>query len=708
MSSISVTTMKTTKPELLAPAGSPEGLLAALRCGADAVYLGGEAFNARTTAHNFNREELIAAGKECKLRGVKCYVTLNTMLSDAELPNALLFAQEAIAAGADALIVQDLGLMQLLRERFPGIRIHASTQCSVQTKRGMALLAQLGCNRVVLPRECTKAEIMELINTAPLELEAFVHGALCVSVSGQCLMSAAFGGRSGNRGNCAQPCRLPWSQAINDHSEATYALSLKDLSLLNEINESPLNQLASFKIEGRQKRPEYVAAAVCAFRAAIDATPSPITQDELRQAFSRDGFTQGYYQNARGKDMFGVRQKADLATPELLKKARQLYAKEVACVPIDMKFWGEIGSPITLAIATRGQSVTVEGDVLQPAQGQPLSEEMLRKQLAKLGGTVFYASEIMLELSEGAWLPIRAINALRRRALDEIKKHLCYDTVAALQTCAASLPQSRDATAPSNRGSLGDCSQKLYLRFCSHAQIPDELPKGAKVFLPCETSPEILKKHGAQVTIPTGIFGAHETVLQQLCEAKKAGVSEAMAHTLDGVALALEAGLNPIAGEGMNLCNRASLSAVAALGVQSAVASAEITAAGLKKLKERPPRKQGAFPVGAMVYGRLRLMLVRNALLSRRENHPGLRPPLHGGELLDRKGVRFPVQMRGDCANVYNSRPLWLADVRGSLPNMDFALMSFTVESQEECTRAIAAWEAGGKCDGAFTRGWWK
>ncbi|MCL2194641.1 MAG: U32 family peptidase [Oscillospiraceae bacterium] len=655
------------KPELLAPAGSPEALLAALRCGADAVYLGGEACNARSTAHNFSRDALLQAGRACKVRGVKLYVTLNTMLTDGELPQALSLAEDAVAAGADALIVQDLGLMQLLRTHLPQVKIHASTQCSVQTARGMDLLQRLGCSRVVVPRECTRDELAALVQTASIELEAFVHGALCVSVSGQCLMSAALGGRSGNRGNCAQPCRLPF----------TPSMSLKDLSLLREVSKAPLNQVASLKIEGRQKRPEYVAAAVSVLRSKLDGTPSPVSEDELRQTFSRSGFTQGYYHTKRDREMFGARQKEDLASAELLRGMRRLYEKEVACVPVDMLVTCAAGQPIRLTVTARGHSVTVQGEVPAASEQGALDEATLRQQLTKLGGTVFAAREISVALGEGLWLPVRAINALRRAALGELEDALAQIEPrraggTPYQICA-------DGTAASR-------APMLWLRFNTHAQMPAGLPAGARIFLPCETAPDVLRQLGAQVSVPAGVFGAHEAVLQQLHAAKAAGAQQAMAHTLDGVALALAAGLTPIAGEGMNLCNRASLAAVIELGVGGAVVSNEITPSGLRNL-------QREIPVGAMVYGRQRLMLVR-------QQQPA--------ELVDRKGIKFPVCMRGDCAEVVNSRPLWLADMREKLPAMDFAVMSFTTESREECAHAIAAWARGEACGGEFTRGWFK
>jgi len=602
-------------PELLAPAGSPEALLAAIRCGADAVYLGGGAFNARAGAQNFSRPALEDAGRLCKLHNVKFYFTLNTILSDRELPQALALAQEALHAGADAIIVQDLGLLRLLRAARPALPLHASTQCSVQTVAGMALLKELGAVRCIVPRELTRGELAALVSSAPLEPEAFVHGALCMSVSGQCLLSAALGGRSGNRGTCAQPCRLPWAVDNGQLTVDSYCLSLKDLSLLDEVSSPPLNQMAALKLEGRQKRPEYVAAAVTAFRHALDGTASPVNGQDLRQTFSRSGFTKGYYLAQRNQAMFGTRRKEDLAPPETLRRMAALYAKETprAALP-----------PQPL----RGSS----------PKGEPLA-----------------APTTLLIPSE-------------------------------------SPPWGRCHTV--TEGVL----KKTALRFLSPAQIPHALPEDTQIFLPCDTPPDLLKKHRAQVTIPAGVFGDYDKILAQLLRAKDAGAAFAMAHTLDGIALAKEAGLIPIAGEGMNTLNSASLEALQDLGVTGAVLSAEIAPAQARDLR-------ASIPVGAMVYGRLALMLCRNCPV---KAQIGCKACRNNKNLIDRKGVAFPVRCENGCAKVYNSRPLWLADVQDKLPSLGFRLFSFTIESREECARILRAYQNGEVCRGGFTRGWLK
>jgi len=691
------------KPELLAPAGSAEALLAAIRCGADAVYLGGGAFNARAGAQNFSCDALEEAGKQCKLHNVKLYFTLNTLLSDRELPQALDMAGQAVRAGVDAVIVQDLGLLRLLHAAWPELPLHASTQCSVQTAGGMALLKQLGAVRCIVPRECSKEELETLTAAAPLELEAFVHGALCMSVSGQCLLSHALGGRSGNRGTCAQPCRLPFSIDNEQCTMDNYCLSLKDLSLLGAANEPPLNKMAALKIEGRLKRPEYVAAAVTAYRHALDGAASPVTGEDLRQTFSRTGFTQGYYQAQRGAEMYGTRQREDVAPPETLRRMAALYAKEMPRVAVDFHFTGEIGQPITLSANALEESVRVIGDTLEQAQTQALTKDDILRQLQKLGGTQYYARDVRAELPAGAFMPLGGINALRRRAIEGLEGMICRGGQQATRkapfACEGGGPQGRGEPAGGkNRVSPPAGISENLLRFLSPSQIPDSLPENIQVFLPCDTSPEMIKEHRAQVTIPAGVFGDYGKILAQLRRAEQAGASLAMAQTLDGVALALEAGLVPIAGEGMNVLNSASLEALQSIGVEAAVLSAEISPAQARDLRAH-------VPIGAMVYGRLALMLCRNCPVKAQMS---CKVCANSKSLIDRKGTAFPVRCENSCAKVYNSRPLWLADAQERLPALGFRLYAFTTESREECGAILRAYQNRETYIGEFTRGWMK
>ena len=294
--------------EILAPAGSQESLVAGVRCGANAVYLGGKVLNARRNAGNFNDEELENAVRYCHQRGVKVYLTMNTLCRDNEMDEAYNLVKKALSFGVDAFIVQDIGVIKMIKSCFPNARIHGSTQMSISTPEGVRALKEMGISRVVLPREMTVEEIAEIREKTDLELEMFIHGALCMSVSGQCYLSAMLGQRSGNRGLCAQPCRLSFSA---DNSKS-FDLSLKDLSLIRQLASIKKLGVVSLKIEGRMKRPEYIAAAVTAVKKAINDAYSIKDEIMLKSVFSRSGFTQGYFNNEMNRDMFGTMQKDDV------------------------------------------------------------------------------------------------------------------------------------------------------------------------------------------------------------------------------------------------------------------------------------------------------------------------------------------------------------------------------------------------------------
>ncbi len=372
------------KPEILAPAGSPQALIAAVRSGADAVYLGIKNLNARRSAENFDDEQLKEAVAYCHKHNVKVHLTLNTLVSDGELEKAQEAVQLACEAGVDAIIVQDIGIAELIHRTAPDMPLHASTQMSVQTAAGLKRLKRLGFTRAVLPRELSKEEIKKLCENSPVELECFVHGALCMCVSGQCLFSAVLGSRSGNRGACAQPCRLPFSV----ENGTGHDLSLKDLSLIDYISEMAEMGVCSFKIEGRMKRPEYVAAAVKACRNSVDGVTDNALRDDLRSVFSRSGFTDGYYRNKLGYDMFGIRRKDDVtAASGVLKKLEKLYEKEQADTVVDFAFTALKGEPISLAARAGAKNVFIEGEVPQLAINKATTAEAVHNQLSKVGGT---------------------------------------------------------------------------------------------------------------------------------------------------------------------------------------------------------------------------------------------------------------------------------------------------------------------------------
>ena len=411
------------RPELLSPAGSPEALRAAVENGADAVYLGWGAFNARQSAKNFTDAEFADALLYCHERGVRVFLTLNTLVTDRELPRALDIAAEAARLGVDAVLVQDWGLFLLLRATLPDLPIHASTQMSAFTTGAAKLLAADGCERVVLARECSAAETAAICRSCPAEVEIFAHGALCMCYSVQCAMSALIGGRSGNRGRCAQPCRLPYTPVGGAAGKKAnrYPLSLKDNCLASSLEEAADMGVRCLKLEGRMKRAEYVAVVTQIYDRLLREHRPPTAAEaaELDRAFSRSGFTDGYWRGHTGKEMFGTRP-ADAPDPkDLFDRARAAYEKgDMRTVPVDFSCSVTAGVPCTLTASDReGHDVTVTGPVPEAARTRALDGTELESRLRKTGGTAYRCDNVVTLVDDGLSLPDSAINGLRRDAL---------------------------------------------------------------------------------------------------------------------------------------------------------------------------------------------------------------------------------------------------------------------------------------------------
>ena len=669
-----------TKPEILAPCGSFTSLLAAVRCGADAVYFGFGAFNARRNAANFSDEEAEKALRLCRLHGVRAHITLNTLVSDDELKNLAETLKRTCREAADALILQDLGVIRLARTLYPDLPRHASTQMTVGTPAGLRLLASRGFSRAVLPRELTKSEIAELSENAPLELEAFVHGALCMCVSGQCLLSAMLGSRSGNRGLCAQPCRLPFAA----DGGTGHDLSLKDLSLIDNLPELVKIGVCSFKIEGRMKRPEYVAAAVTACREALAGNYNDTREADLEALFSRSGFTDGYFENNRGKAMFGTRKKENVtaATNTLLKSYEKLYEKERAVRPVQFEFTAKINDAPRLVAACAGHSVTVFGDTLcEPAKTRPLTSEIVEKQLQKCGGTVFFSQEIQCHTDENIALPLSELNALRRKALDALTEAL-----------SAPKPYKiNDVPLPDAFPAHKAGTKKWYFRFRDASAVPENL-QFDRLFLPLSTPKQTLAKHHAGVYLPRGLFGSQKQALKAL---RESGAPYALCDTLDAVAIAKEAGTEIVGGPFLNLFNTLALKEAEEIGISEAAVSYELTVNQINRLG-------GELPRGVCVYGRTPLMLTRNCPIKN-----GMTCAQCGRKqsITDRKGIAFPVRCENGFSEIFNSRPTCLSDRLQELQNIDFYLLDFTTESKAECRQIIENYRRGAPADGAYTRG---
>lgn len=671
--------------EILAPAGSFDALTAGVRCGANAVYFGGKAFNARRNADNFDGEKMKQAVSYCHGRGARAHITFNTLVTDGELNSAADELKRICAVGADVLILQDLGVIALAKACAPGLMRHASTQMSVQTPAGVKLLEQMGFSRVVLPREMSKAEIKEINERCNIETECFVHGALCMCLSGQCYLSSVLGQRSGNRGLCAQPCRLPFAAP----GGTGWDLSLKDMSLVSYINEMSGLGVSSFKIEGRMKRPEYVAAAVTACVKSVSGGDSTEEQNDLRAVFSRSGFTDGYYTGNRGRDMFGIRRKEDVtAASSVFSKLQRLYDREQPLVPVSFCLTVRNDEKITLEAVSGAATAHVEGDVPQPAKSAPATADSLKEKLLKCGGTPFYVDECEVTVEDGLFVSAGEINALRRAALDDLLSQR-------EKTAEKEFFPPEFSVKPHKTG-----DRKLYAYFMNADAVPENLTGIDTVFLPYDTEIEQMKKIAGQgvrvgAAIPTGLFSLEKKVYERLAVLKENGITLAHCGNLDGVAIAKNAGMEIHAGTGLNVFNSLSVQVLEDMGVSRAELSFELTLAQVQRVG-------GTLPRGIAAYGRLPLMTVRNCPL---KNGRTCAECDKKGYLTDRMGVNFPVRCFGACSTVLNSRPVWLADRLNEIKNVDFLTLYFTTETKKECADVIDAYRTGAPCRGEFTRG---
>ena len=686
--------MREKRPEILAPAGSFDSLIAAVQCGADAVYLGGKGMNARRSAGNFDAEELRRAVEYCHLRDVKVYQTINIVMFQHETDEAIDTIRQAAEAGVDAVLTQDLAIARMVRECAPSLPIHASTQMSIHNIEGVRLCEELGFSRAVLARELTAGEIAAICAATPLEIEVFVHGALCMSVSGQCYLSSMIGGRSGNRGLCAQPCRLPFST----DGGGEYALSLKDLSLADRIGELTRMGVASLKIEGRMKRPEYVAAAVTAVRRAREG--EPVDFETLRSIFSRSGFTKGYFDGKIDREMFGRRQKEDVTSAAgVLGELEKLYAKENPLVPVTMEFTAGAGEAVALTVRDRdGHAVTVTGEAPLLAEKKPTDADRARQNLAKTGGTPYYAEVIDCTIGPGLLVPASALNALRREALEEltarrsaVEPHPFTDRVPRL----ADAPADRRKPKLRARVSAGQLTRRL-AGYCDEFQVP--LEEAEDVLASGFVQPDQVI-----VEIPRILFDGAPKALELLRRAGELGVRRAWCGNLGAVTLAREAGLLPEGGYSLNVTNAYALRECARLGLGACELSFELDLGEARRL-------DGGLAKGILAYGYLPLMALRNCPIQAAK---GCRACRGYESLIDRKGVAFTVDCgahdgrRREVSDLYNSVPLWLADRPEELRGFDFITLYFTRETPGVCERVAAAYagEPGAYQPEARTRG---
>lgn len=659
---------KTQLPELLAPAGSFECLIAAIRGGADAIYVGGKRFGARAYAKNFDIDELGRAVTYAHLHGRKIYVTINTLILDREMEDALAYARELYEIGVDALIVADLGLIRVLHEHLPDFELHASTQMSAHNSIGADMAYDLGCARVVLARELSRENIVAVTKKCKPEIEVFLHGALCVCHSGQCLFSSMVGGRSGNRGECAQPCRLPYN------GEKNYPLSLTDLCLANHVRELCDSGVASLKIEGRMKSPEYVYTVTSIYRKLLDeyreATESEYA--DLRAAFSRGGFTDKYFTGRISEKMTGTRGEEDKEISRAMKLApTEIQRKAVRAIA---EF--SLDKPARFTLTDGEKTATVKGATPRVAESRPLTEEDLKDRLSKMGATYLSlnAEDIEITLEEGINLSPAEINALRRDAAEKFQS--TRRTPAEVK--AVTMPQAR-MNLPKKSTSALFLLRDNYLSANKNYAINESIDK---VFLPLFSFEEDDGINGVYIP-PVIMENEIQFVREKLNKAKNAGILYALVGNISHISLAKEFGLIPFGDFRLNIMNSFTKEAYLDLGVEEAILSPELTLPQARDI--------GGYTIHM---GRIPLMLTERCFI--KENFGCQR--CNKAYLEDRMGEKFPIIREFEHRNlILNSRLTYMGDKKNDLAaaRLTRGHFIFSTESPEEIIRLLSSYQKG-------------
>ncbi len=663
--------------EILSPAGGYESVVAAAENGANAVYLGQKRFSARAGAHNFTTEELKQAVEYCHVRGIQVHQALNTIVFDEELEEVADAIRTAAECGVDALIVQDLGVMRLCRELCPKMPLHASTQLSVHSLQGALLMQKLGFSRVVLSRELSFEEIRRIVENIGIETEVFVHGALCMSLSGQCYMSAMIGSRSANRGGCAGTCRMPFTAT----GKPDHCLSLKDACLTDYVRKLEEIGVTSMKIEGRMKRPEYTAAATAAFSHAVKG--EDFDREQLQSVFSRSGFTDGYITGNTGPHMFGTRQKEDVvaAAPSVLNALQNTYKKVRSVVKVDISLHIPSEGASTLTMTDGVYTVAVNGEAAQPAINKPLDAERAAASLSKLGGTIFYAGEVSCDIAEGMTLPASALNAMRREASEKLY------AVRAQTKPKAYYPERFPQIEKQQKKSA---QPLMRLQFSSVAQMDEEvfdLPYD--IILPCD---EIIKHWDKLEALCDYLIAAPERALfanEEKCRTSlekvyALGVRRMMVSNPAHLNMGKELGFYTIGDSFLNISNSIAASEWANAGLNELTLSAELTF-------DRAQKLCSPVPTGFIAYGHYPVMLTRNCPVKASvgcHNCDGRQ------KLTDRTKATFPVICHNRQWNeILNGKPILLSDRMKEAGFYGFMTLSFTVEHAKECLNIIEKYE---------------
>ena len=684
--------------ELLAPAGSMDALRAAVQNGANAVYLGCGTFNARQSAKNFTTQTLTEAVKYCHIRGVKVHLTLNTLVSDRESRELADLIRHAASTGVDAFIVQDLGVVQLCREIAPHVPLHGSTQMTIHNLAGVQLCAAMGMSRVVLSRELSREEIRYICANSPIEIEIFGHGALCMCYSGQCYMSSLIGGRSGNRGRCAQPCRQSYGYA---HWEEKYPLSLKDNCLIHYLQELQAMGVASLKLEGRMKKPEYVATVTANYRRALDeGNVTRSMEQELMTAFNRQGFTDGYYTGNVDRKMFGIRQETK-DDPAWIKAARQSYETGESPL-VDITFQAVVsrtGSRLTVT-DPEGRSCYVEGPTPEIARNVEITGQAIADRVSKTGGTPYRCVGVKHHVDPGLTLSAAAINSMRRDVLNQ------------LTAIRARHDQKLLGKPQKLKDYLGTGGMPgLTVQVSSREQITAQLMAmdTAMLYVPVHIlledsrlTRQLVRRGNVAAVLPRIVHDDELTKLKLgLTDLYSQGVRNVLVGNLGLLIAARDAGMTIHGDFGLNIYNSRALHFCRELEMASACLSFEMTMPQIRDLSK-------AIPTELIVYGRLPLMVVEHCLMRNRTGqctcHQGLM------KLTDKTGAEFPVIKDGNsCRSVLlNGKKLYWLDRQEDLTKLGLwaVRLMLTTENAQETDRCLADFIQNSPFDpGNCTRG---
>ena len=684
--------------ELLAPAGSMDALRAAVQNGANAVYLGCGSFNARQSAKNFTPQTLVEAVKYCHVRGVAVHLTLNTLVSDREMTELGELIRHAAQNNVDAFIVQDLGVVQLCRQIAPNIPVHGSTQMTVHSLPGVQLCAAMGLQRVVLSRELSREEIRYICANSPIEIEVFGHGALCMCYSGQCYMSAMIGGRSGNRGRCAQPCRQSYGYT---HWQEKDPLSLKDNCLIPYLRELQEMGVASLKLEGRMKRPEYVATVTAVYRKALDElTVTKPMMDALYTAFNRQGFTDGYYTGKIDAKMFGVRQEtAD--DPQWLQASRQSYESgETQLVDIHFQAMVTVDGSCLIATDPEGRTCRSEGPMPERAQNIALTGAMLAQRVAKTGGTPYRCVEVRTRVDPGLIISAAAINAMRRDVLNQLT---------AIRARREEPVIRKPKPVPQFKGPGG--LPGLTIQVTTREQLTPVLLnlETTLLYVPMhillsdsELCARLVQRGRLAAVLPRIVHDGELPKIKKGLEVlRAAGVRDALVGNLGLIGPARDAGLRVHGDFGLNVYNSASMNVMRSLELASATVSFEMTLPQIRDMSK-------AVNAELIGYGRLPLMVTEHCLIHNKtgECTCHLKPT----RLIDKTGAEFPVIRDGDsCRSVLlNGKKLSWLDRQDDLGKLGLWAMRmyFTTENAREVDRVLDDYMNPAPFDpGACTRG---